>query len=259
MSRMIDRAGVGAVGADVGIPAGPAVGVDLDALDRPVAQAAGVDAVQAHAVDVDVMQPDVAGAAGRDADRAQLPNGAEVRLQAAEAVVCADTQLLLSVISRKPTSTLELPLRFSTLQVPSAPHSFGGAAALPRMRVLAVGWCRWGSCPASRRCDRRRCSCRPRRARRSRSCTRPSRSSGCRRRRCGRCRCSAARNRGASRRSSARCRCRNTRVGLAVALVGVATVGAHEEGGRLGRTEGAEAEGGGQQDRGKGIECGSYE
>src|SRR5688572_14470159 len=69
--------------------------------------------------------------------RAQLPYGAAVLLHAAEAVLWLEIQLLLSVISRLPTSTLLLPTRFSTLLVRSAPHSLG-AVPLPRMRVLAV-------------------------------------------------------------------------------------------------------------------------
>ena len=79
---------------------------------------------------------------------AQLPYGTEVRLHAAAALLCADTHSLLSVTSRKPSSTLELPLRFSTLQVFSAPHNFGGAAALPMMRVLAVALGPLGTLPS---------------------------------------------------------------------------------------------------------------
>ena len=79
---------------------------------------------------------------------AQLPYGTEVRLQAAAALLCAETHSLLSVTSRKPSSTLELPLRLSTLQVFSAPHSFGGAAELPMMRVLALALGPLGTLPS---------------------------------------------------------------------------------------------------------------
>src|SRR5688572_21943597 len=47
-------------------------------------------------------------------------------------------QASLSVSSRLPTSTLLLPVRFSTLQVPPEPQSFGAVAPCPRMRVREV-------------------------------------------------------------------------------------------------------------------------
>src|SRR5262245_23658301 len=67
---------------------------------------------------------------------AQLPEVDEEQLAAA--VLWPLMQASLSVSSRLPTSTLLLPLRFSTLQVPPAPHSFGAVAPVPRMRVRAV-------------------------------------------------------------------------------------------------------------------------
>src|SRR6202008_3904779 len=54
-----DRAGVGTTGTDVGVPTGATVPVEFDALDRPVAEAAGIHAARGHAMDVDVVEPDI--------------------------------------------------------------------------------------------------------------------------------------------------------------------------------------------------------
>lgn len=63
------RPAIGAVGADVAIPACPAVGSNDDTLQCPVAQASGIYAAIGHAVNIQVAQQHVAGIACRNTGR----------------------------------------------------------------------------------------------------------------------------------------------------------------------------------------------
>ena len=67
-----DGAAIGAVGADIAIPARPTVGIDPGTLQRPVADPAGMNAAIGQAMDIDIAKADLAGVTRRNAGMGPL-------------------------------------------------------------------------------------------------------------------------------------------------------------------------------------------